>query len=197
MAKKSIKKEENNQEQSEKDYIPFWENIFNKIKKFNYENINLLEQIPLFDLLSKKEIKKVSLLIYERKYLKNEFLFKEDNPAAGMFIIKSGAISIERKSESGEPGHLATLTEGDFVGELALLNDSPRSASARCINNTTVIVFFRQDLFNLIDREPALGSKILKELAIMIGERLKETNKTLLKHKYALNKYRYKSDSKK
>ena len=105
-----------------------------------------------------------------------------------MFIIKSGSIAIERKTETGDTLLLATLTSGDFVGDLALLNDSPRSASAKCLMNTKVIVFFRQDLFNLIEREPILGSKILKELAIMIGERLKDTNEALLKNKLILNK---------
>ena len=184
MTKKIIK----GQKVIKKEYIPFWENIFNKNKKTNYDNINLLEQTPLFSLLSKKEIKKVSLLIYERNYKKDEFLFKEGNPGAGMFIIKNGSIAIERKSERDDTILLATLTSGDFVGDLALLNDSPRSASARCLTNTKVIVFFRQDLFNLIDREPTLGSKILKELAIMIGERLKETNEALLKNKFILDK---------
>ena len=177
-----------NQENNLKNGIPFWENIFNKKNKDDHENIILLEQIPLFKHLSKKEIKKVNLISYERNYKRDEFLFKEGNPGAGMFIIKNGSIAIERKSEKGDIILLATLISGDFVGELALLNDSPRSASARCSKNTKVIVFFRQDLFNLIDREPVLGSKILKELAIMIGERLKETNEAFLTQRLTLNK---------
>jgi CRP-like cAMP-binding protein len=182
------KKVKKNKEINKNYFIPFWENIFNKNKKSDYDNINLLEQTPLFSPLSKKEIKKVSLLIYERNYKKDEFLFKEGNPGAGMFIIKSGSIAIEIKSQSGETVLLASLASGDFVGDLALLDDSPRSASARCLINTKVIVFFRQDLFNLIDREPILGSKILKQLAIMIGERLKETNEALLNNRQFLNK---------
>lgn len=183
-----VNKTTNEKKIIKKGYIPLWENIFNKNKKPEYDNLNLLEQTPLFCLLSKKEIKKVSLLIYERNYKRDEFLFKEGNPGAGMFIIKNGSIAIERKSEKGDTILLATLSPGDFVGDLALLNDSPRSASARCLLNTKVIAFFRQDLFNLIDREPILGSKILKELAIMIGERLKETNEALLKNMLILNR---------
>jgi len=72
------------------------------------------------------------------------------------------------------------LTDGDFFGELALLDDSPRSASAQCTKDTDVIVLFRQDLFNLIDRSPVLGTKILLEMSKLIGERLKETNRVLL-----------------
>ena len=136
------KKVKTNQANNKKYFIPFWENIFNKNKKSDYNNINLLEQTALFRMLSKKEIRKVSLLIYERNYKRNEFLFKEGNPGAGMFIIKSGSIAIERKTQSGETILLASLSSGDFVGDLALLDDSPRSASARCLMNTKVIVFY-------------------------------------------------------
>ncbi len=195
MSKKKNINNSSNNESAHKNDVPLWENIF-KINKAA-ENINLLEQIPLFSTLSKKEIRKVALLAYERNYLTNEYLFKEENPGAGMFIIKSGAIIIESKSESGDIMSLATLTEGDFVGELALLNDSPRSASARCIKNTTVFVLFRQDLFNLIEKETQIGLKILKELAIMIGERLKETNQSLLNTKLTLVKYKKMAESKK
>lgn len=195
MSKKKYNENFNNDEISHKSNVPLWENIFKKNKAA--ENINLLEQIPLFATLSKKEIRNVALLVYERNYLTNEYLFKEENPGAGMFIIKSGAITIESKSESGEILTLATLTEGDFVGDLALLNDSPRSASARCIKNTTVFVIFRQDLFNLIEKEEKLGLKILKELAIMIGERLKETNQSLLNAKLTIAKYKKIVDEKK
>ena len=162
---------------------PFWENIFKKKEKANHEIIDILQKIPLFSVLSSRERKKVSLIVYERNYQANEFLFKEGNPGSGMFIIKNGSISIEKTSDAGEIIHLATLSTGDFVGELALLDDSSRSASARCNKKTDVIVFFRQDFFNLIERTPSLGAKVLKALAIMIGERLKITNKSLLKYK--------------
>lgn len=163
--------------------IPFWGNIFNGRQKYDDDIINVLKSVPLFSTLKKSELVKISKILYQRIYLKDEFLFKEGNPGSGMFMIKEGAISIEKESENGDVINLANLNLGDFVGELSLLNDADRSASAKCIEKTTVIVLFRHDLFDLIEREPVLGSKILKELAIMTGERLRETNKTLLYYK--------------
>ena len=161
---------------------PLWANVIKKQDENEHNITKILRNIPLFVKLSKRERKKLSRLVYERNYKPDEYLFREGNPGSGMFIIKNGSISIERTSKSGEIMHLAILSSGDFVGELALLDDSPRSASARCKMNTTIVAFFRQDFFNLIAREPSLGSKILKELAIMIGDRLKETNEALLKY---------------
>lgn len=163
--------------------IPFWGNIFNGRKKIDADIINILRAVPLFSTLKKYELRTISKIVYQRTYLKDEFLFKEGNPGSGMFMIKEGAISIEKETENGDIINLANLTLGDFVGELSLLNDADRSASAKCLDKTKVVVLFRHDLFDLIDKEPILGSKILKELAVMTGERLRETNKTLLYYK--------------
>lgn len=161
---------------------PFWSNIFKKDNKYNYDIINILREVPIFATLTKREIKKVSLIVYERLYKQGEFLFKEGNPGAGMYIIQDGVINIESSSQADNLV-LATLGRGDFVGELSLLDETNRSATARCIKDTRVIVFFRQDLFDLIERESILGVKILKELAMMIGARLRETNKLLHRYK--------------
>jgi len=160
--------------------IPFWKNIFRRRWKGSNIIIDILEKVPMFSTLTAGERKKIKLISFERSYKADEYLFKEGNPGSVMFIIKKGMISIERNTIKGELMHLASLTDGDFFGELALLDDSPRSASAQCIKDTDVVVLFRQDLFNLIDRNPVLGTKILLEMSKLIGERLKETNRVLI-----------------
>lgn len=174
--------------------VPFWANIFKRKEQAHYDILRILRKIPLFATLTPKEVKRVALAVYERKYQAGEFLFKEGNPGTGMFIIKEGAISIERVSENGDIMHLASLKSGDFVGELSLLSDDPRSASARCTKTTTVIVLVREDLFDFIDRDLAVGVKILKELAKMIGERLKDTNKALLSTRMQCDQYKKKQE---
>lgn len=176
------RKEERGENSQPSNGSPFWSNIFKKDDRYNYDIINILREVPIFSTLSKREIKKVSLIVYERVYKEGEFLFKEGNPGAGMYIIQDGVINIESSSQSDNLV-LATLGRGDFLGELSLLDETSRSATARCIKQTRVIVFFRQDLFDLIEREPILGVKILKELAMMIGARLRETNKLLHRYK--------------
>ena len=71
---------------------------------------------------------------------------------------------------------LAELNEGDFFGELALLDDSPRSATAVSKTPCKILCFFKPELLDIINRNPKLGSKILFKLAWTIGERLKITN---------------------
>ncbi|BDU50062.1 cyclic nucleotide-binding domain-containing protein [Haliovirga abyssi] len=163
--------------------VPMWENIFNKKNKIDKNNIKLLSEIPILENLKKKELEKVSDIIHERKYKSEENLFEDGNPGSAMFVLVEGTIEIEKLMSNGEVVNLAVLGRGDFLGELALLNSSKRTASAKCITETKVLVLFRDDLFEFIKREEKIGVKILKKLAEIIGERLVATNKILLEYK--------------
>jgi len=71
--------------------------------------------------------------------------FWEGEPGVGMYIIKKGVLKIYKMSTDGKNEDLALLKDGDFFGELALLDDSPRSASAVAIEACHILGFFRPD----------------------------------------------------
>ncbi|OHD65485.1 MAG: hypothetical protein A2176_13120 [Spirochaetes bacterium RBG_13_51_14] len=142
-------------------------------------NVEVLKLCPLFQHLTVRELGKISGLIYERRYQAGEYLFEKDQPGTAMFIIKSGLIKIVVPGRDGEETELATLEPEDFVGELALLDDSPRSASAKAAEKTEALAFFREDLGELLETYPVIASKILRDLSIIIGQRLKTSNEQL------------------
>ena len=142
--------------------------------------LTTLESIPIFENLLKKELKNIAQLTHEREYKSNEYVFKKHAPAEGMYIILHGEIEI-KDPKSGNI--FANLHSGDFFGELALLDEEPRSASAICNVPSRLIGFFRTDLLTLINRFPELGNKILLNLSRILGERLRETNKNIIKIK--------------
>ena len=142
--------------------------------------LTTLERIPIFENLLKKELKNIAQLTHEREYKSNEYVFKKHAPAEGMYIILHGEIEI-KDPKSGNI--FARLHSGDFFGELALLDEEPRSASAICTVPSRLIGFFRTDLLTLINRYPELGNKILLNLSRVLGERLRETNKNIIKSK--------------
>ncbi len=161
----------------------FWDNLFHQGDDPDKKDIlEILSKVPLFSQLNKNELRRVAKIIYERHYSKGEFLFRKGEPGAAMFIIRSGQVDIvmTKDEEDEEVGMiLASLGPGSFLGELALLDDTPRSAGAIAATNTKAMAFFRADLNKLIDTEPKIGSLILKELALIIGKRLKVTNEQL------------------
>ena len=142
--------------------------------------LTALERIPIFENLVKKELKNIAKLTHEREYKLKEYVFKKHAPAEGMYVILHGEIQI-KDPKSGNI--FANLHSGDFFGELALLDEEPRSASAICNVSSRLIGFFRTDLLTLINRYPELGNKILLNLSRVLGERLRETNKNIVKSK--------------
>ena len=132
--------------------------------------------VPIFKNLSNKELKEVLKLTHERHYKKDEYIFKKMAPSEGMYVIVSGDVKI-LDPDTGTS--FALLRNDDFFGELALLDEEPRSASAIAQCPSKLIGFFRTDLLTLIKRSPELGNKILINLARILGERLRKTNEEL------------------
>lgn len=168
------------QKSEKKGVNPFWGNIFKSLGRDDDGSLyKILKKIPLFSDLTKGEIRKVSNILHDRKYLVDEYVFQMHQPGAAMFIIKKGKVKILFESETEDDIQLAVLGEGDFLGELALLDNSPRSASAKALEKTEMLAIFRADLEKLLMTEPVIGAKIVRQLAVVIGLRLKATNEQL------------------
>ena len=144
------------------------------------EVIAILEKTPIFTGLSLLELKKIELITHERSYIADEVVFHEKEPGAGMYIIKSGSVKLTKKS-GGKQIKVITLKDGEFFGELALLDESPRSATATATVKTEVLGFYRPDFLSLLSREPKLGSKVLLKLAQILAARLRSTTETSVK----------------
>ena len=156
-----------------------WPNLFKGWDNKESETINTLKLIPVFKNFTKKEFLELEKLVHHRKFSENEFIFKNNAPGEGMYIIMKGSIKISIGDGKNEK-ILANLQEGDFFGELALFDDEPRSANAISLSESKLIGFFTPDLLALKDRNPVITNKILFNLGQILGERLRQTNSLLL-----------------
>lgn len=150
----------------------FWGNIFRQTDEKSV--YSLLRDIPLFDGLSRGELSAIESILHRREYDPEEVLFHQGNPGVGMYIIRAGTIEIVYEPTDDT---LAELSDGDFFGELALLNETPRSATAIARTESVLYGLFRPDLLGLVKREPSLGVQILLRMSRVISERLIHTNK--------------------
>ncbi len=157
----------------------FWTNIFNRWNTTENETVLTLKQVPVFRGLTKREYREVEKLIHERTYKPEETVFKENAPGEGMYIILSGKVEICMNGSDPNKNILAELGNGEFFGELSLLDDDIRSATAVSVDHSRLLGFFRPDLFSLLERNPELGNKLLLNLARVIGKRLRKTNDLL------------------
>src|ERR1700722_4006341 len=94
------------------------------------DRIQFLKTVPFFNELSNWQLKKVSEIVFERTYEPGEMIFEQGQPGAAFFQLMSGQVSVEIVRENMIT-NLAGLERGCFFGEMALLDESPRSASAR------------------------------------------------------------------
>ena len=138
------------------------------------DRIQFLKTVPFFDRLSNRQLKTVSDIMFERNYDTDESIFEEGQPGAALFLILDGKIAIEIFRETST--RLAVLERGAFFGEMALLDDTPRSANARALEPTRTLALYRNDLNGLMDRHARTACQIYRSLASMIGDRLRSTN---------------------
>ncbi len=137
---------------------------------------DVLRNIPLFDDLSRRDIAILRRILHRREYVAGESIFTQGEPGLGMYIIAKGVVSIQSEPAGRE---LVELNDGDFFGEIALLNEVIRSATARAKSDCMLLSLFQPDLLGLLDRNPRLGVKILLSLARLVGIRLVEVSDEL------------------
>jgi CRP-like cAMP-binding protein len=162
---------------------PIWgDGIFKKKKKED-DVFTLLKKVPIFSDLTPKELAEVEKIVHQRKYKKNETIIHDGDPGLGMYIIAKGSVEILEEDEKAGKRTLAKLSDGSFFGDMALLDEDPRSASVIASVDSDIMGFFRPDFLDLIYRKPKLGIKVLLALARVIGERLRHSNELLTKIK--------------
>jgi CRP-like cAMP-binding protein len=111
---------------------------------------------------------------YGRKYKDNEVIFNDGDQGDAMYIIYEGEVKIFKDIE-GRRTTLATLKEGDFFGEMALIENKPRSAGASAKGNTKLIELNREVFEESIKTNPEIIMAILKEMS----ERLREADQQI------------------
>jgi len=144
-----------------------WSNFFRPDSEKDI--YTLLRSVPIFEDLSRRDLKALERILHRRKYHAGEYVFREGDPGLGMYIIEQGEVSIVSESQSNE---ISRLRKGEFFGEMALFNDRPRNASAVAFEDTRLFGFFQPDLFGLLETHPRIGVKVVLKLARILSERL-------------------------
>lgn len=130
-----------------------------------------LGKISLFAGLRASELDIVEGFMHERRYLPDEIVFDRGEEGQALYVIVAGRVLICHPGQADRP--IAELDAGDFFGELALLDDSPRSAQARAGSDAELAVLFRGDFERLMESHAHIASQIAMQLARHLGQRLR------------------------
>ena len=150
-----------------------WDNFFTTDSEQN--DNEFLQDIPLFDGLKSSEIVRLERNLHLREYKEGETIFSEGEPGAALYIIKKGFVNIY-KINGEEKFLLVRLLPGNFFGELALFDESPRSATAIAAKDATLYALSQADLAQFSEKNPDIGFKISMRLGGILSQRLRMAN---------------------
>jgi CRP/FNR family transcriptional regulator, cyclic AMP receptor protein len=127
--------------------------------------VEALGRCRLFAGMGPEPLRAMARTLRARRFRRGEVLFHEGDPGDALFVVASGAVKVVVPSEDGEEAILATLRRGDFLGELALLDGAPRSASAVALEPTETLALPRDQFLSLVATEPAIRDALMASLA--------------------------------
>jgi CRP/FNR family cyclic AMP-dependent transcriptional regulator len=124
-----------------------------------------LQAVPYFTHLSKEEIMELAVLLIMRRFNQGQVIFHHGDPGGLLYIISQGKVKISHSTQDGHEALLAILGAGDFFGELALLDDSPRSATAEALETTDTLTLHREDFRHYLKNNPDFALHLLQTMA--------------------------------
>ncbi|HPC37692.1 MAG TPA: cyclic nucleotide-binding domain-containing protein [Exilispira sp.] len=143
------------------------------------KNLDYLKKIPLFSQLKEKDLKSISSLVKEREYKKGEIIVKQGDDGIGLFIIKKGKVKVSKTLANGKVIDIAVHADGEYFGELSMLDNKPRTATVSALEDTTTLIMSYWEFKALLESNPEIALSIIPVLV----ERFRETNEQLLELK--------------
>jgi len=133
-------------------------------------HVEIFRRIPLFQSMEDKDLKEMANLSKEMTFSKGESIVKEGDAGLGFYIIREGGATVRHGDKT-----VATLGRGDFFGEMALLDDQPRSADVIAMEPTKCLVLLRWNFWSMISKNPNVVRGLLREMS----RRLRESDKAM------------------
>jgi CRP-like cAMP-binding protein len=138
-----------------------------------FDRILLLKNSPVFEQVSTEDLRHVAQAMETENYLAGERIFDINENGDHMYVIKSGSVGISLNENTSVKEFVARLEAGECFGEMNLLDNLPRSATAHVLEDTEVLSLDINRLHQLIIRYPELAMGMLKGMSM----RLRESNK--------------------
>lgn len=149
------------------------------------EKVKFLSQIPIFQGLHKLAIGKLLGITFAKKYLADEVVFQEGETGRALFIVESGEVAVIKSMTHSpeQPGEkvIARFGPGGFFGEMALLEELPRSATVKTTKESVLRFVYKVKFDAFVEKDPGIGVKILHNLAKVLSSRLRETSASYTK----------------
>jgi CRP/FNR family cyclic AMP-dependent transcriptional regulator len=126
---------------------------------------DFLATVPLFRGVDRDELAKFGELVRDRAYPKGSVILFQDDPGDSLYIVRSGRVKVVLIGEDGREVILGVLEQGSHFGELALIDDQPRSAHVIAMEDSQLLILRREDFRRRVDANPSVAWALLCELS--------------------------------
>ena len=134
---------------------------------------NFLRSLPIFKDLRDRELGHLAQALHGRTYHAGEPLFLEGDIGRALFILETGKVELSKVTDEGKTVTIYSAQPGDFFGEMALLEQLPRTATATAMERSHLYLLYRSKLDGLMTSHPRIGASIMAHLARMLSARLR------------------------
>ena len=124
-----------------------------------------LKKIDWFDDLPDKMLEALSQSVYKRKLDPNEYLFHKGDKGDSLFVINAGLVKVVTEDAQGSEVVLNQVGTGEIIGEMALLDNEPRSAGVVALNDTEVLELKRDDFMKVLKQQPDLALSVIRNFS--------------------------------
>ena len=125
--------------------------------------IQILQSIPLFAHLAAPELDRLTELVREESFSAGQTIFRGGDPADALYVVVQGQVAILQEAVGQPLNRYAELGSGEWFGEMGLLNDSRRFASARAASDTRLLKLDKAAFLQLLDEQPLIELKVRTE----------------------------------
>ena len=139
------------------------------------ERLLMLQSVPLFSSMALEQLEAIHSCLTEQHYTKGEIIFNEGDIGDEMYIVADGQVEILLNMDTPEPLLLTTVERGSYFGEMAVLDQDPRSAAARVSEDARLFVLKGEQLKELIYVMPEIAFTIFR----VLSERVRRSDKRL------------------
>ena len=129
------------------------------------QTADFLATVPLFSGLQRDEIQRFADLTRERAYPKGSVILFQDDPGDSLFVLRAGRVKVVLIGEDGREVILGVLESGAHFGELALIDDQPRSAHVIAMEDAQLLILRREDFRRRVEANPSVAWALLTELS--------------------------------
>lgn len=131
-------------------------------------NLDLLKQVPLFQGLTDAELKALATDFVRQELRPDEVLFYQGDAGHTLYVVETGKVRIFVQGEDGQELSVTVCGKGDLVGEMSVIDELPRSASALAMERSTVLRLSRERFREHVRRSPQLAFNVMKALSVRL-----------------------------